>query len=377
MRLRRRASRDRRFTLWRRGTIAGLAVAGVVWAAQPAGAQSDPRPMLAPIVRTERLATGTIRVVYDLNAPADEVFVVTLEASNDDGRTFAIHPQATKGDVGPGVTPGAGKVIEWNSSKDTEELQVERFVFRVLASPAAPALKIVILEGEHAVNHIHEKSIVAPVVEVRDGNDLPVFGATVTFSITGARTAAFANGASTLTVTTNATGRAVAAGATPVDSGSVQINVRAAFQRQIAVVTIEQTNVAQAAAGPGGGATTGGGMSRGVLAGIASAAAAGAGVVVTKGKGGSPTSATYLASISGPLVTVFPPSGSGRGCERTEVLTGTLTLTLLTAGDGTVSGTGTGAFSSLTTADSCSTALAAPRAGTALRRIRCAGRPAA
>src|SRR5262245_51732369 len=48
-----------------------------------------------------------------------------------------------------------------------------------------PALKIVVIKGEDAVNIIQQKTAVAPIVEVRDKNDLPVGGASVTFAVSG------------------------------------------------------------------------------------------------------------------------------------------------------------------------------------------------
>src|SRR5688572_25383858 len=81
------------------------------------------------------------------------------------------------------------------------------------AQPAA--LKIVVIEGEDAVNIIQQKTAVAPLVEVRDRNDLPVAGAVVTFSVRGGQAATFAGGSPTMTVTTNAAGRAVASALTP------------------------------------------------------------------------------------------------------------------------------------------------------------------
>ncbi|MEX2270277.1 MAG: hypothetical protein WD690_02310, partial [Vicinamibacterales bacterium] len=47
------------------------------------------------------------------------------------------------------------------------------------------ALRIVVIEGEDAVNVIQQKTAVAPVVEVRDQNGLPVPGAVVRFTIGG------------------------------------------------------------------------------------------------------------------------------------------------------------------------------------------------
>ena len=75
--------------------------------------------------------------------------------------------------------------------------------------PAPPGnLKIVVIAGEGAVNIIQQKTAVAPIVEIRDRNNLPVSGATVTFSVGGSG-ATFGTG-STLTVVTNAAGQATA-----------------------------------------------------------------------------------------------------------------------------------------------------------------------
>ena len=165
-------------------------------------------------------------------------------------------------------------------------------IFLLIATTAAaqpkPQLRIVVIEGEGAVNIIQQRTAVAPVIEVRDRNDLPVAGATVTFTIQGGgKTAAFASGSQTLTVTTDAAGRAVAAAVNPLSSGTVQIQAAAAFQGQTAAATITQTNVmtaaqagALAASAGGGAAGGGGGLSGGAIAGIAGGAAAAAGAVV-------------------------------------------------------------------------------------------------
>ena len=135
-----------------------------------------------------------------------------------------------------------------------------------------PALRIVVLEGEDAVNIVQQKTAVRPLVEVRDRNNVPVAGATVTFTIGGGQPAAFAGGVQTLTVTTNAAGQAAASGFNVLGSGAVQVQVQAAYQGQIATAAISQTNFATAAAasqasaaggsstsGAAGGAAGGGG----------------------------------------------------------------------------------------------------------------------
>ena len=207
------------------------------------------------------------------------------------------------------------------------------------------ALRVVVIEGEDAVNIIQQKTAVRPVVEVRDRNNLPVPGAIVTFSIEGGKAASF-GGASTLTVATNAAGQAAVTGLTPSAAGAFQIQVSAAFQGQVATATIAQTNVmtaAQAAAasasgasggsgggagGASGGAAGGGGLSATTVA-VAGAAVAGGAVAATQiakkeDEGGG--NDTFTGSFSGPLVSTLVSRNSGNTCTITRSVTGTATL---------------------------------------------------
>ena len=149
-------------------------------------------------------------------------------------------------------------------------------------------LKIVVLEGEGGVNIVRQKTAVVPLVEVRDRNDQPVAGAVVRFAISNGR-ASF-SGARTLTVTTNAAGRAAATGLTPTGSGALQISASAAYQGQTTAIAIAQTNVttaAQAAAATSGsgGATSGGGA--GAAGGSGGGTSAGSGAAAGGGLSGT------------------------------------------------------------------------------------------
>jgi hypothetical protein len=203
----------------------------------------------------------------------------------------------------------------------------------------------VVVEGEDAVNIVQQRTAVAPVIEVRDRNNQPVAGAIVNFAVRNGR--ATFSGARTLTVTTNAAGRAVATGLTPTGSGAIQISASAAFQGQTAAVTIAQTNVmtgAQAAgaattsgagssgAGTGGGASGGGGLSATTVGVVAGAAAAGT-VVTIRELGSESAAHLYTGRFSGSESLSF----SGNFC-RTETLTGTLKMNL-TIENNTVTGT--------------------------------------
>jgi hypothetical protein len=217
-------------------------------------------------------------------------------------------------------------------------------------APGQAALKIVVLEGEGTVNIIQQKTATAPVIEVRDQNDLPVAGAAVRFGIRSGR--AVFGGARTLSVTTDAAGRAVATGFAPTGSGALQITATATFQGQAAAVTIAQTTVttvAQAAAvsgagasGAGGGASAGagagaggGGFSTTTIGVIAGAVAGGAFVAKELV---SQSGATYKGNYSGNVNTVFPASLSF--CSRTMANAGTVEIDVEVGSDGRVTGEG-------------------------------------
>ena len=189
------------------------------------------------------------------------------------------------------------------------------------SQPAPSALRIVVLEGEDAVNIIQQKTAVRPLVEVRDRNNLPVAGATVTFTIGGGQPAAFAGGLQTLTVTTNALGQAAASGLNALSSGAFQIQVRAEYQGQLATTSISQTNFATAAAaakaggasgvvgsavGAAGGAGGGGGMS-GTTIGIIGAAVGGGALAASQLVGSEDADAV------GATPPATQPAGSGAG----------------------------------------------------------------
>lgn len=206
--------------------------------------------------------------------------------------------------------------------------------------PAPPGLRIVVLKGEDAVNVIQQKTAVQPLIEVRDRNNLPVAGATVTFTIGAGQPAAFAGGVQTLTITTNAAGQAAAGGFNVLGNGAVQIQVQAAYQGQIATAAISQTNVATAAAASQAGAAGGGGGVSGTTIGIVGGAVAVAGgaVIATQVAGGEDSDSgdsdklkTYAGPISGQVVfatTTSPPNAAPNSCVSTRAISATMKVQL-------------------------------------------------
>ena len=223
-------------------------------------------------------------------------------------------------------------------------------------SAQAGGFKVVVIEGEDAVNIIQQKTAVRPVVEVRDRNNLPVPGVLVTFSIEGGKAATF-SGASTLTVATNAAGQAAVTGLTPSVAGAFQIQVSALAQGQVVTATIAQTNVLTAAqAAAASAATSGGtaGSSAGGGTGGASGAAGGGGLsattigIVGAAVGGGALVATQVvkedepagpSSFTGPVTGQIVSTIVGvETCVVTRALNGTMTITLDSQSSSAVNG---------------------------------------
>ncbi len=223
----------------------------------------------------------------------------------------------------------------------------------VVTLAQAPAsrwgLTILVVAGEDSVNVIQQRTAVAPIVEVRDRNNQPVAGALVMFTI-GDRSK-LAGGQKTITVTSDAGGRATAGEIVPVQSGRANINVRASYQGQTATASIRQVNVltpAQAAtvvASGGAAAAGGGGLSPvaiGVIAGGGGAAALLA-IAATSGDDDVLTPSnqfTVPQTLTAPFSTtetfvVTPP-----GCTVSVTNSGTISVTIQTRTASLASGVG-------------------------------------
>lgn len=111
--------------------------------------------------------------------------------------------------------------------------------------PGAPArLKIIVLEGQGAVNLLPSRTAVQPVIEVRDENDNPLEGVTVTFELPASGPGGiFPGGQPSQIGVTNRQGQVSTRGFVPNDRpGEFEILVRAEYQGRTAVERIRQAN---------------------------------------------------------------------------------------------------------------------------------------
>ena len=191
----------------------------------------------------------------------------------------------------------------------------QMFAVEAWGQPAPPMLQLVVVEGEGAINNVRSRVNREPLVRVEDQNHKPVAGAAVVFFLPNQGPGGtFANGASSLTTTTDARGRASARGIQfNEQAGPMQIRVAASYAGQTASAVINQSNVVGpvVSGGSSSGGAGGGGLSTTakilILVGIAGAGAA-AGIVATRGgSSGTPTPATPTATNSAGTFTVGPP----------------------------------------------------------------------
>ncbi len=112
-----------------------------------------------------------------------------------------------------------------------------------------PKLRIVILEGEGAINRVEQRTAREVIVQIEDENNKPVAGAIVVFLLPGnGAGGTFAEGGGVSTVTTNEKGQASARVQPNSSIGEYEIRVEAQFQDQTARAVIHQAT--QAAPSP-------------------------------------------------------------------------------------------------------------------------------
>lgn len=162
-------------------------------------------------------------------------------------------------------------------------------------------LRVVVLEGNGAINNIAAQKAHDPVVKVVDGAGAPVANATVTFTLPASGPGgAFLDKQKSATVRTGADGVAAARGLKPNKTpGQFEIRVMASVGRETARASVLETNALSAGAKSHG--------KKYVIIGVIAAGAAGGAIAAAMGGKGS-TAAPAAASSAGGSVTPGAPT---------------------------------------------------------------------
>lgn len=184
-------------------------------------------------------------------------------------------------------------------------------VFAAQETSQPAGLRIVVLEGEGAINNISEHRAKEPIVEVLNSNNAPVKGASVTFLLPeNGPSGEFGGGVRVLTAFTDEKGQAIGRGLVPnQNAGPFQIRAVGSFEGLTANTVINQTNAAPSNA-------SGGGISKKfwLIAIIGGAAATGAALAARGHGGSSPTTSpatgpgpTQIGIVISPGTPTFQP----------------------------------------------------------------------
>ncbi len=65
-----------------------------------------------------KVAGAVVVIYYDLDAPASQLYKVTLTLKRRFDQTFAYTPVDISGDVGPSVVPGENRIITWRLANE-------------------------------------------------------------------------------------------------------------------------------------------------------------------------------------------------------------------------------------------------------------------
>ena len=190
-----------------------------------------------------------------------------------------------------------GKIACGIRESMTTRALVAFFVVNLSLTAQDGSLHLVILEGDGAINNIRSSRAKEPVVRVEDADKRGVAGAVVTFQLpNGGAGAFFGDGGSSVTLTTDDRGEAVARRlhANRI-AGTFQIRVSASLGGRMAAASITQTNV-----DPGAHTSS---RTIAILAVLGGAAAGGAALAFRgKGKAASPASPATVVVPGTPAI---------------------------------------------------------------------------
>lgn len=177
-----------------------------------------------------------------------------------------------------------------------------------LVQTAPGEMKIVVVQGEGALNNIRTRSAAPIVVEVRDSSDKPVSGAEVVFQLPPAGPGGVFNGwMRNQTARTSAEGRAETNGLAPNDeAGRFNIKVTATAGTKSTSLIIAQTNTPNGAGGNGKLAKSKSNVWKVVLI-VGAAGLAGGIVAATRGGSSTPATPPTPITVSAGPITIGGP----------------------------------------------------------------------
>ena len=106
--------------------LTGLLLTGIADAANRA-------PVVSNVQARQRPGTMLVDITYDVFDADEDRLTISVQVSDDDGRTWRVPVRAVTGDVGPGITSGTGRRVVWDDGMDVPEVYGMNYRPKVIA----------------------------------------------------------------------------------------------------------------------------------------------------------------------------------------------------------------------------------------------------
>jgi hypothetical protein len=97
----------------------------IVWA--------NSAPVVSNVLARQRPGTTLVDITYDVTDADGDLLIITLQMSDDGGRTFRVQATSLEGDFGFAIEPGVGKRIEWDAGADVPDTYGTDFRPKIIA----------------------------------------------------------------------------------------------------------------------------------------------------------------------------------------------------------------------------------------------------
>ena len=91
-------------------------------------------PGLANVRASQRAGTNLVDIRYDLGTTNPGGLLVRVSVSTNGGLSYTLPATNFSGDIGPGITGGANKLIVWDAARDWPDKFSTNVFFRLAAS---------------------------------------------------------------------------------------------------------------------------------------------------------------------------------------------------------------------------------------------------
>ncbi len=90
-------------------------------------------PLVTNVQVGQHAGAKLVDITYDVFDADGDTLTISVEVSDDGGKTFTIKPITLSGDASSGILSGTGKNIVWNAGKDYPEQYGTDFLVKVIA----------------------------------------------------------------------------------------------------------------------------------------------------------------------------------------------------------------------------------------------------